>query len=309
MSRVAILGAGAWGRALAATAVRAHHQVSVWARNLEKWTPLKGNEGPLEVTLYSDLGDVLAAADGIIFALPAQTVRSFLTQNPLPVRPLLFGCKGIEGQTGFFLSEVLEDLGLPHPVGFLGGPHLATEVVQGLPTAGTIGAFSLELAQFMSSLLHHSGFHITACEDPLGVQVVGALKNVFAVLGGLILGAGLGENARSALLTEGFGEINRLGQWVGASEKTLWSQAGLGDFMLTCLSLHSRNTQFGLRLARGENPSPHDPLAEGFFTTHALQKRAHENHLSLPLVARLSDILNSPEQASTLIPSLMECLS
>ena len=90
MSRVAILGAGAWGRALAATAVRAHHQVSVWARNLEKWTPLKGNEGPLEVTLYSDLGDVLAAADGIIFALPAQTVRSFLTQNPLPVRPLLF---------------------------------------------------------------------------------------------------------------------------------------------------------------------------------------------------------------------------
>lgn len=309
MARVTVIGAGAWGVALALTAARAGQTVTLWGRQPKKlallsdlpwWSPA------LERT--SHLEKALGEAENLIFALPAQTFRAFFEHTP-PHVPLIIACKGIETESGLLLSEIVQSWRWKIPFGFLGGPHLASEVSQGLPTAGTLGISHFSHDEAWMYLLQHANFKLTLSSDLIGVQVAGALKNVFAIVAGLAMGAGWGENACAALLTQGLQEMHQLGEALGADKATFWTQAGIGDFMLTCLSPRSRNTRFGIRLAGGENPDPQAPLAEGFFTVRAVVKRAQKRGLSLPMIETLHSLLETPESISKLLPQLLEILT
>ena len=309
-----IIGAGAWGEALGLTLARAGHNVTLWGRNSAKITALQTS--PLWHTCPTlqgtcSLEAALDSAHTLVFALPAQTFRAFFSAHP-PLVPVVVASKGIELSTGALLSEVARDMGLAVPLGFLGGPHLAGEVRQGLPTAGTLASVHKDFGEKTAATFQHPGFKLTFCADAVGVQVVGALKNVLAIAGGLVMGASGGENARAALLTQGLQEMGLFAQALGAFKETLWTQAGIGDVMLSCLSPHARNARFGLAWGRGETPDPLNPLAEGFFTVQAVHKRAQSLGLTLPLLTTLKDLLHekaTPLSPSSLLTLLMESVA
>ncbi len=208
MSRkLTILGAGAWGTALAFTALRAGTSVCIWARDSTK---LKAINAPVSLRT-SSLQEATDWGEQVIYALPAQTVRSFW-KTYRPSQTTIFACKGVEFGTGKLISEVLEDQGILTSIAFLGGPHLAAEVAQGLPTSGTLAASTLQEAQRLSTYLAHEDFHLTPSTDCVGLQIMGAFKNVFAIGSGLLMGSALGENARAAFLTQGFSEMIAFGR-------------------------------------------------------------------------------------------------
>jgi len=305
-----ILGAGAWGSALALTATRSQEasrqQVQVWGRRPPYIEEAAASSSLSVFTDLSALADALKAASLGVVAVPTQELRSFLTDVLLPPHlPLLLTSKGLELQTGLLVSEMVASLGLPNPIGFLAGPHLASEVRKGQPTRGTCAAQTLEWAQTMASAFHGPMFQLTPWADLIGVQVAGALKNIFAVASGLLVGAGVGDNGRAAFLTLGFGEMQIFGQALGAQPETFMTQAGLGDFMLTCYSPLSRNFQFGFKLARGEHPDPRAPLAEGFFTAQAIQKRAVSLGLKMPALDKLVHVLAKPAPPLSEIETLI----
>ena len=314
MSCVAVLGLGSWGEALAVTLARKGHKVVGWARRAEKveavrHDPLWSSLPHLRATRELDVA--LKDAAWGVFALPAQVFRPFLREHGLAV-PLLVACKGIETHTGLLLSEVAQEEKVRSPLGFLGGPHLAAEVRQGLPTAGTVASATLEWAQHVSALMDGPSFRVTPSLDDVGVQLMGALKNVLAVLSGLCLGAGWGQNARGALITVGLREVQTLVTALGGSPDTLVTQAGLGDLFVTCSSEDSRNTRFGVAWAQGKKPSPQAPLAEGFFTLQGVHERASALGLRLPLLGALAHLLHNPSEKLSdpqRLPHLLEHLS
>ena len=304
-SHIAILGAGAWGTALAAVAARAGRRVTLWGRDGallvdvtagENPRHLPGIELPEDISVTTAL-PVAAGGEIIVLAVPAQETRALLAKlTPLlPAGvPLVICAKGIEQGTGKLMPEIVAQAAPANPVAILSGPSFAREVASGLPTAITIAGPG-EIAERLQATLSTPSFRPYVSDDVVGVALGGAAKNVYAIACGVVEGMGLGENARAALLARSFAELARLGETLGARRETLMGLSGLGDLVLTATSNSSRNFAAGVELGRGKSAAslaaPGHALAEGLATAPALAARAKSAGVELPIAEAMADLV------------------
>ena len=304
--RIAVVGAGAWGTALAAVAATGPARVILWAREpdvvesiasaRENRRFLPGIPLPPSIEPVDELARA-ASADALLLVAPAQHVRSMLGQLARLVKrgtPIVLCAKGIETGTGLLLTEVLAELCPAAEPGILSGPSFARDVAKGMPTAVTIAARERVAARLMATM-GHGHFRPYLSEDVVGVALGGAAKNVYAIASGMVEGAGLGESARAATISRGFAELLRLGAVLGARPETLMGLSGLGDLVLTATSPSSRNYALGVALGKGAKLPDilggGHPLAEGVATAPALVARARRHDVELPIAEAVSDVL------------------
>ncbi len=316
-SAIAVLGGGAWGTALAVTALRAGHEVRLWARDErivasindrhENSRYLPGITLDPGVRATSSLADALSGAELLLAVIPTQSLRPVLEQIPglldVPV-PLLLCSKGIERGSGRLVSEVATEQLPQNPVAALSGPSFASDVARGLPTAVTVAAADGELAHRIASMLSTPQFRCYSTADLIGVEIGGALKNVMAIAAGVVAGAGLGASAQAAVVTRGFVELRRVGAAFGAEPETLMGLSGLGDLILSCGSAQSRNFAYGLRLGRGESVDGL-PLAEGVYTTGIAAEIARERDIETPIIDAVDQILSGRLRVDEAVRALM----
>lgn len=301
---IGVLGAGAWGTALAIAAARAGRAVTLCSRN-------PGNAaGPLPAQIARTTDrDRLLSADAVLAVMPTQQMRHALSGfRPARGRPVVLCMKGIERESGKLVTEVLAETIPDAEPAILSGPSFARDVVQGLPTAVTIAARQL-IAQKLQTSLGHAAFRPYASDDVIGVALGGAAKNVYAIACGIVMGLSLGESARAALLARSFAELRRFARAMGARDETLMGLSGLGDLVLTATSQNSRNFAFGFALGEGGSLSalraPGQPLAEGIETAPALVARASRVGVELPVAETVSDIIAGRIAPAESVPRLM----
>lgn len=299
-SHIGVLGAGAWGTALALAAHTAGAKTTLWVREDNVLTALKAGEEnrflpgitlPKTLAATGDLAQV-AQADALLLVVPAQACQSFAASLKPHMRrgqPLVICAKGIEKGTGRLVTEVLRDTLPDTPLAVLSGPSFARDVAKGLPTAVTIAAKG-ELATQLQTALGSAAFRPYASDDVTGVALGGAAKNVYAIACGVVEGMGLGENARAALLARSFAELARLGEALGARRETLMGLSGLGDLVLTATSKSSRNFSYGAAIGSGAKPD--GKLAEGVDTAPALVTRARALGVEMPIAEAMADLLD-----------------
>jgi glycerol-3-phosphate dehydrogenase (NAD(P)+) len=316
--RIGVVGAGAWGTALALSAGRAGASVLVWAREAEVTDAvartgenapfLPGFPWPPALKATNALAD-LSACEAILLAAPAQALRS-VAHSLRPVLsvsvPVLVCAKGMERRTGLLMSEVAAQELPGSPIGLLSGPSFAADVARGLPTALTLALPDPDLGQALARALGSASFRPYFTDDVTGVSVGGAVKNVLAIACGVVEGRGLGDSARAALTARGFAEMVRFGGAIGARPETLTGLSGLGDLILTCNSRQSRNFQLGLALAAGTAPrGGSHPLAEGAETAGALSERAQTMGIEMPIAAAVASVLEGGLSVDAAIQQLL----
>jgi len=317
---IGVIGAGAWGTALALVAAQAGRRVTLWAREAEIVQSVRAHgrnalflpDVPLpERIAATGALEQAAEAEAILLAVPAQHVRemvSGLGRGALAGRPVALCAKGIERATGKLLTEVLVECGVECPA-ILSGPSFAKDVAQHLPTAVTIAAAE-PFGRRLQASLGHATFRPYVSEDLVGVALGGAAKNVYAIGCGIVAGLGLGESARAALLARSFAELCRLARAMGAKDETLMGLSGLGDLVLTATSPTSRNFSLGLSLGKGvplpELTAAGQPLAEGVETAPALVARGERHAVELPVAETVADILAQRLTPDAAVPRLMQ---
>jgi glycerol-3-phosphate dehydrogenase (NAD(P)+) len=305
MSRVAVLGAGAWGTALSC-ALSARLEVSLWARDesqaaelsrqRENRRYLPGIEIPAPLRVTSDLGEALRASELILAATPVAGLREVLRALPLQA-PLVWLCKGFEAHTGALPHQIVESVrgAAAAPVGALSGPSFAEEVARGLPCALTLASRDGGFAQRAAGLLHGGRIRIYYSDDLVGVEIGGAVKNVMAIAAGICDGLGLGMNARAALITRGLAEIARLGTALGGRPETFMGLAGAGDLILTTTGDLSRNRRVGLDLASGKTLEQTlrdlGHVAEGVRSAKEVTKLAQARGVDMPVSEAVNAVL------------------
>jgi len=314
--RIAVLGGGAWGTALALAMLRAGHSVRLFARDAETVASIHRGENPrylpgiaiepgIEAT--SDLKTALDAADCVLAVTPAQSLRPVLAgakpHMPKGV-PIVLCAKGIERDTGALLSAIVEEIVPENPVVALSGPSFATDVAKGLPTAVVVAARDNGMAADLAARFSARNLRCYSSDDLIGVEIGGALKNVFAIAAGAVTGAGLGASAQAAMVTRGFVELRRIGAAFGARPETLMGLSGLGDLMLTCSSAQSRNFAYGLALGQGK-PLAGLPLAEGVPTAAIAARIATQRRIDAPIIAAVAAILDGTITISQAVSALM----
>ena len=312
---VAVIGAGAWGTALASVAARAGRDVVLYARNAAaaaQMTATRENPRLPGVRLEPDVrvtGDIglAARADIILLAIPAQNLRAaagLLAPHLAAATPVIACAKGIERGTHKFMTEVIAEAAPNAVPAILSGPSFASDVARGLPTAVTLAASDESLASALVQALGSSSFRPYHTSDVRGVEIGGAAKNVLAIAAGIVVGRRLGASAQAALTTRGFSELLRLGHVCGARSETMSGLSGLGDLILTCSSPQSRNFALGVALGRGTSP-PRDKLAEGEFTAPVLIELAASKNVELPVSKAVAAILSGATTIDAAIESLL----
>jgi glycerol-3-phosphate dehydrogenase (NAD(P)+) len=312
---VAVIGAGAWGTALAGVAARAGRDVILYARSPEsaaEITATRANPKLSGMRLEPSVGvtddiAVAAAADIILIATPAQNLREAVTvlaPHLARATPVIACAKGIERGTHKFMTEVIAE-SAPHAVpAILSGPSFAQDVACGLPTAVTLAAKDEQLASALVQALGSSTFRPYHTSDVRGVEIGGAAKNVLAIAAGIVVGRKFGASAQAALTTRGFSELVRLGRACGARGETMAGLSGLGDLILTCSSPQSRNFALGIALGRGQQRPP-DKLAEGEFTAPVLIELAASQNVDMPVSNAVAAILRGAATIDKAIESLL----
>lgn len=302
--RIGVIGGGAWGTALAQVAAQAGDPVLLWAREPEVVTSItETHENPLflaGVPLSHDVmatGDLsaLGNCDALLVAVPAQHVRAVLAKAPVSSTPLVLCAKGIEAGTQLLVGEVAAQVHPDAPIAVLSGPTFAHEVAAGLPTAVTLACTDADLGARLVDRLAGPAFRPYLSNDIIGAEIGGAVKNVLAIACGVVEGAGLGLNARAALIARGFAEMTRFGLARGGRAETLTGLSGLGDLVLTCSSVNSRNFALGVGLGQGR--AVDDLLAgklsvaEGAFTAPVLREAARAAGVEMPVVDAVCALL------------------
>lgn len=323
MSRVAVLGAGSWGTALAIHLVRAGRDVSLWARDAELADEIRASgrnprflsdqEIPDAVLSTAALDEAVAGAAFVVFAVPSHGLRAVVA-NVAPFIPpgavLVSATKGLELASLRRMSEVVEEeTAGTRPIVALSGPSFAVEVARGLPTAVLAASSDERAAAAVQEQFRGRGFRIYASDDVAGVEIGGALKNVIAIAAGCVEGLGLGHNAMAALITRGLTEISRLATAEGAKRETLAGLSGLGDLVLTCTGDLSRNRHVGIELGRGrrldEILGEMRMVAEGVRTTVAALALGERHGVELPITAQMAAVLDGRVSPTVAVESLM----
>jgi glycerol-3-phosphate dehydrogenase (NAD(P)+) len=316
-NHIAVLGAGAWGTALALACARAGRSITLWehdpanAERLKKQRESHFLPGILlddRIAIASNLAEAAGAA-AILLVVPAQAVRAVI-QTLAPAlserTPVIVCAKGIERGSRRFMTEVIAECAPKAIPAILSGPSFAADVARGMPTAVTLAAADGKLAAELAQAVGSATLRPYHSNDVRGVEIGGAAKNVLAIAAGAVMGRGLGASALAALTTRGFAELVRFGKAYGAKAETMMGLSGLGDLLLTCSSPQSRNFTFGIKLGRGERPdSIHAGLAEGVFTAPVLLEMAHDRSVDMPISAAVAALLMGKMTVDAVIESLL----
>jgi glycerol-3-phosphate dehydrogenase (NAD(P)+) len=316
--KLGIVGGGAWGTALAQVAAAGGRETLLWAleedvvaavnRIHENAIYLPGVKVDPAIRATGNFSE-LADRDAWLVATPAQHMRAVLERMPCPDMPLVLCSKGIEENSGALLHEVAREVCPTSPVAVLSGPTFAHEVAKGLPTAVTLAAEDLVLAERLRDSIARPTFRIYVSDDVAGAEIGGAVKNVLAIACGVVEGKGLGQNARAALIARGFAEMRRFGLACGAKRETLSGLSGLGDLVLTCSSTSSRNYSLGVGIGEGrpaaELLSNRRTVAEGAFTAPVLARLAREKGVDMPIVDAVDALIAGRANVDEVLDALL----
>ncbi len=314
ISRISVLGGGAWGTALAQTCARAGRDVTLWefdqgnaeylaSKRESRFLPGVKLEESIKITRA--LAEA-SRAEAILLVVPAQAMRSVirsLAQTLSANTPVIACAKGIEHGTHKFMTEIIAECAPNAVPAILSGPSFAADVARGLPTAVTIAAAEAGVAKTLAHAMNSGAFRPYHSTDVRGVEVGGSVKNVLAIASGIVTGRGLGASASAALTTRGFAEMMRFGKAFGARQETLTGLSGLGDLILTCSSPQSRNFSFGVALGKGVTPD--GKLAEGAFTAPVLLEMARAKNIEMPISAAIAAVLANEMSVDQAIESLL----
>ena len=321
--QISVLGAGSWGTALATLLANNGHSTLLWARNESQVKSMQDSHEnrrylpdltlPTTLDFTADLQLALNHAEVIVLATPSHSFRSFIQQLKPWIdnsHPLIWACKGLEKGTANLCHQVaMDELGNLDNVGVISGPSFAKEVVQGLPTAVTVAAENKAYASRAASWFQGDNFRAYANTDMIGVEIGGALKNVFAIAAGISDGLGFGANSRAALITRGLAELMRLGVQLGARKETLMGLSGMGDLILTCTDDLSRNRRFGLALAKGlTTEQAMDTIGqavEGASSSIEAYNLAHREQVDMPIVSEVFAVINDNKKPIDAVRSLL----
>ncbi|HKY79913.1 MAG TPA: NAD(P)H-dependent glycerol-3-phosphate dehydrogenase [Sphingobium sp.] len=315
--KAGVIGAGAWGTALAQTLSAGGEEVLLWALepevvdavNQSRLNPLYLPGILLNPSLRAtgDLGG-LADCDMLLIVSPAQHLRRVVASAPAG-KPLILCSKGIEAGTGLLMSEVAQEAQPASPIAVLSGPTFAHEVAKGLPTAITLACADAGLAARIAARIARPAFRPYISDDVVGAEIGGAVKNVLAIACGVAEGAGLGLNARASLISRGFAEMTRFGLARGARAETLGGLSGLGDLVLTCSSTNSRNFSLGVGLGEGKSAADllanRRTVAEGAFTAPVLRQAALAAGVEMPVVDGVCALLEDAMPLAQVIEALL----
>ncbi len=321
IEKIGIVGAGAWGTALAAAAARAGRTVTLWAREQDVVASINGTREnarflpgiALDAAITAS-GDAtaLGSANLILLATPAQHLRATAADFAGHISgtvPLVICAKGVELESGALMSEVVREAAGDRPLAVLSGPTFAHEVARGLPSAVTLACADNVLGEAISAALGGATFRPYLTDDMTGAQIGGALKNVMAIAAGIAIGRGLGENARAAIMTRGFAEMVRLALAKGARLETLAGLSGLGDLVLTCSSVQSRNFSLGVALGEGtplaDILGARESVAEGVTSAPAMVALGKKLAIDLPIAEAVDAVLHQGADISETIAALL----
>lgn len=291
MSKICVLGNGAWGKALAGLATECGHDVSIWSRKDAN-------------------SENFRQAEALIVAVPAQAVATLLptlgiTQN----QTVIITSKGIDRVSNRFMIEIVRQIVDKNNCAILSGPSFAEDVSQHLPTAVSLACANMAIAREWSKALSRPHFRIYANDDPLGVCIGGSLKNILAIACGISDGKQLGASAKAALTTRGFSELMRLGRALGAKPETLMGLSGLGDLLLTCSSPQSRNYAFGKRLGEGRSVehalAASHGIVEGAYSANAALKLSIQHTITMPITQAINAIVENGAKPDDMIEALL----
>jgi glycerol-3-phosphate dehydrogenase (NAD(P)+) len=318
--KIAVLGAGAWGTALALS-FAARHAITLWTWQAEHAAAMRadrannqflaGHPFPESVTVTADLAEAFAGAELALIATPMAGLRTMAGElaGRAPALPFLWVCKGLEAGSGLLPHQVVAAVHPQAMCGALTGPSFADEVARGLPAAITLASTDGAFADAMAHALHGPYLRLYANDDIIGAEVGGAVKNVMAIATGICDGLGLGLNARAALMTRGLAEITRFGVALGARVETFMGLSGMGDLILTCTGDLSRNRRVGLALAAGKALADIQRdlghVAEGVMTAHEVVARAAALGVDMPITATVRDVLEGKLAAAAAVGRLM----
>jgi glycerol-3-phosphate dehydrogenase (NAD(P)+) len=319
VQQIAVIGAGAWGSALANAIMRAGRTVTLCTRSLGSAKAITASrESPhlpgvrLDARMRIEMASVdTGRFDAIVLALPSQHLRAaavMIAPALAQGTPMIACAKGIERGTRKFMTEVIAESAPAARPGILSGPSFASDVARGLPTAVTLALRDENTAAALARAFGSAAFRPYHTTDVRGVEIGGAAKNVLAIAAGIVSGRGLGASAAAALTTRGFAELFRLGRAFGAQPETLTGLSGLGDLILTCSSPQSRNFSLGLALGQGATPAAAQAggkLAEGVFTAPVLTELAAEKGVEMPIASAVADILAGRASIDEAIENLL----
>ncbi|HSR00301.1 MAG TPA: NAD(P)H-dependent glycerol-3-phosphate dehydrogenase [Sphingomicrobium sp.] len=316
--KLGIIGGGAWGTALAQVASAGGRETLLWAIEPEVVEAINDrHQNPVflpgvplneAIRATADLS-ALGECDAWLVVTPAQHLRSVLEQAPHCDKPLILCSKGIEEKSGQLLHSVAKETCPSAAIAVLSGPTFAHEVARGLPTAVTLAADDVSLANRLRERLARPTFRIYVSDDVAGAEIGGAVKNVLAIACGVVQGKGLGENARAALIARGFAEMRRFGLACGAQRETLAGLSGLGDLVLTCASTSSRNYSLGVGIGEGRQAaellSHRKTVAEGAFTAPVLARLAREKKIDMPIVEAVDALVAGRANVDEVLDALL----
>jgi glycerol-3-phosphate dehydrogenase (NAD(P)+) len=316
--KLTVIGAGAWGSALAKVLHENGNAVTVWdidaglleslrAGRSEGYLP--GVSLPTDWTVESDWDKAVQGREGLVFAVPSTVFRSVASGLKGSLATLISVTKGIEYDSGSTMSQVLRECLPKNPVAALSGPSFAREVAQGIPTSVVCASDSESTAKTVQGLFHRPEFRVYRSTDPLGVELGGALKNVMAIGAGVGDGLGYGDNTKAAMVSRALAEMRRLGMACGAQAETFAGLSGLGDLMLTCFSRQSRNRDLGERLGKGETmeeiSASHPKLAEGYPTARSAFQLARKLGVETPIVDEVHAMLYEGKSPRATVQDLL----
>ena len=321
IEHIGVVGGGAWGTALAATAARAGRTVKLWAREEDVVASINGAREnkrflpgvALDPAIFASTdAAALSTADLLLLAMPAQYLRSVAANfagHLGRATPVVICAKGIELESGAVMSEVTQDVMGDRPIAVLSGPTFAHEVARGFPSAVALACGDSALGKAVAAALGSATFRPYLSNDMIGTQIGGALKNIMAIAAGIAIGRGLGENARAAIMTRGFAEMVRLARAKGARLETLAGLSGLGDLVLTCSSTQSRNFSLGQALGEGETLQSilagRDSVAEGITSAPAVVAIGEKLAVDLPIVGAVDAVLHRGADIGETISALL----
>lgn len=322
MAKAGIIGAGSWGTALAMLLHKNGHEVTVWSvieaeiamlkKEHEHKEKLPGVKLPEDMVFTTDLRAAVEGRDVLVLAVPSPYTRStarMLKEYAEPGQRIVNVAKGIEEDTLMTLSQIVEEEVPQAEAAVLSGPSHAEEVGRGIPTTIVVGAGKKETAEYLQNLFMNDVFRVYTSSDVLGIELGGALKNVVALAAGIADGLGYGDNTKAALITRGIAEIARLGVTMGAKFETFCGLTGIGDLIVTCASMHSRNRRAGILIGQGktmeEAMKEVKMVVEGVYSAKAAMGLAVKYGVQLPIIEQVNAVLFENKPADEAVKDLM----
>lgn len=322
MAKAGIIGAGSWGTALAMLLYKNGHEVTVWSvieaeialllKEHEHKEKLPGVKLPEDMVFTTDLSAAVKGKDVLVLAVPSPYTRStarMLKEYAEPGQRIVNVAKGIEEETLMTLSQIVEEEVPQAEAAVLSGPSHAEEVGRGIPTTIVVGAGKKETAEYLQNLFMNDVFRVYTSSDVLGIELGGALKNVVALAAGIADGLGYGDNTKAALITRGIAEIARLGVTMGAKFETFCGLTGIGDLIVTCASMHSRNRRAGILMGQGKSMEEAmkevKMVVEGVYSAKAAMGLAEKYGVQLPIIEQVNAVLFENKPADEAVKDLM----